>query len=343
MKKTNKYIVLSLATCITLSPLVVRANNNPEGKEIIPISAPVDVMDEVKMPDYIKYEGKIVEVNNKEKHMSILVKDDENEPYNGMLFHLNEDVILLNDKTKDFINKESLKKGMSVTAYYYKDTVMAMSMPPQLSPDVIVVRESEEPTSILVSGFNKELISSDGGWNISPSEYTIIVDKNGNIVKKENIGDKDLIVFYTIVRESYPAQTTPEKIIVMKKEEEVKVESEVNVFDRIIIDDEEIILNKPLYKNDRGIMMVPLRQISETLGYEVKWNNQTKTAELVKGPQWTAVTIGKDNYNFAKMLIRLGTAPEIKDSTTYVPLSFLQEVLRVGVEVTEKGMIEIGQ
>ena len=67
-----------------------------------------------------------------------------------------------------------------------------------------------------------------------------------------------------------------------------------------------------------------------------------KTAELTKGAQWTAITIGEDNYNFAKMLIKLGTAPEVKDSSTYVPFSFLEEVLRVRVEITEKGMIEIG-
>ncbi len=346
MKKVKKYIVLSLATCITLSPLVVRANNDPDGKEIIPISAPVDKVekiDEVAMADYIKYDGKITEVNDNEKYLSILVKDNENEPYNGMLFHINEDVILLNDKTKDFVTKDTLKKGMNVSTYYHKDTVMAMSMPPQLGPDVIVVRESKEPTSIYVSGFNKELLSSDGTLRIAPSENTVIVDKNGNKIDKKDIENKELIVFYSMVMESYPAQTTPEKIIVMEKEEEVKEKPEITVLDKIIINEKEVTLNKPLYKNEEGVMMLPLRQIAEALGYEVKWNNETRTAELTKGPQWTAVTIGKDNYNFAKMLIKLGTAPETKNSSTYVPFSFLEEVLRVGVEITEEGMIKTGQ
>lgn len=345
MKKTKKYIILSLATCITLSPLAVKANDSPDELKVIPISAPIDKVEEIKdmvTKDYIKYEGKITEINNNGKYLSILVKDNENEPYNGMLFHLDEEVIFLNDKTKDFINKDSLKKGMSVSAYYHKDTVMAMSMPPQLGPDLIVVRESEEPTSILVSGFNEDLISSDGAWKISPSENTIIVDKDGNKIDKADIGNKDLIVFYDLVKESYPAQTTPEKIIVIEKEE-VNVEPEITVLDKIIINEKEISLNKSLYKNNEGVIMVPLRQIAESLGYEVKWNNETQTAELVKGAQWTAVTIGEDNYNFAKMLIKLGTAPEIKDSSTYVPFNFLEEVMRVGVEIGDLGIIEIGQ
>lgn len=345
MKETKKYIALSLAACITLSPIVVKANDNIDGKEIIPISAPIDKVDQIEekvMEDYIKYEGKIVEVNNNGNNLSILVKDNENDPYNGMVFHINEEVILLNDKTKEFITSDSLKKGMNVSGYYSKDTIMALSMPPQLSPDAIIVRESEEPVFIHVSGFSEELISSDNQLKLLPSEDTIIVDKNGNKVEKEDIKNKDLIVFYTTSTRSIPAQTTPEKIIVLEKEE-IKAEPEITVLDKIIINEKEVTLNKPLYKNEEGVMMLPLRQIAEALGYEVKWNNETRTAELTKGPQWTAVTIGKDNYNFAKMLIKLGTAPEIKDSSTYVPFSFLEEVLRVGVEITEKGMIEIGQ
>ena len=64
--------------------------------------------------------------------------------------------------------------------------------------------------------------------------------------------------------------------------------------------------------------MLPLRDIAEALEYEIKWNNESKTAELNKRHNGTAITIGEDNYNFAKMLIKLGTAPEVKDSSTYV-------------------------
>lgn len=343
MKKTKKYIVLSIATCITLSPLAARANTLEDIK-VIPISAPIDKVEEIKdMMDrgYIKYEGKITEINNG-KYLSILVKDNESDPYNGMVFHISEDLIILSDKTKDFIDKDAFKKGMTITAYYGENTPMAMSLPPQLTPVAIVVNESEEPSFVHVSKFDKELISSDNFLKLNLSEDTVIIDKNGDKVSKEDITDKDLIVFYGASTRSIPAQTTPEKIIVIEKEE-VEVEPEITVLDKIIINEKEISLNKSLYKNNEGVIMVPLRQIAESLGYEVKWNNETRTAELVKGAQWTAVTIGEDNYNFAKMLIKLGTAPEIKDSSTYVPFNFLEEVMRVGVEIGDMGIIEIGQ
>lgn len=336
MKNSKKYLVLSLAACMTLSPLTVKAENI-EKKEIIPISAPIDI----QQPEYINFEGKITEINHGDNTFSIKVMSDEKDPYNGMVFHINEKVVLLNDETKDFVSKDTLKKGDLVSGYYGKDTIMALSMPPQLSPDVIIVKESKEPSFIKVDKFNKELVSSDNQLKINQSEDTIIVDKDGNKVEKENIVDKDLIVFYTISTRSIPAQTTPEKIVVMDKEDEVVDKFEIKILDKMIIEEKEITLDKFIYENEKGVMMIPLRQIAETLEYKVTWNNETRAAELTKGAQWTSVKVGEDNYNFAKMLVKLGTAPEIKDSTTYVPFDFLNEVLKVNVEITEDGMIEI--
>lgn len=337
MRKIKKYLVLSLAACMTLSPLAVKADNNLEKKEIIPISAPI----EVQQPEYINFEGKITEINKDGTLFSIRVMSDETDLYNGMVFHINEGVILLNDETKELILKDTLKKGDTISGYYGKNTPMMLSMPPQLSPDVIVVKESKGFSAIKVDKFNKDLLSSDGSLRINQSDNTIIVDKDGNKLEKEDILDRDLIIFYSIVLESYPAQTTPEKIIVMDKEEVVVEDLEIKILDKMIIEEKEITLNKSLYQNEQGVMMIPLRQIAEILGYEVKWNNEERSVELIKGPHWTLVTIGQDNYSFAKMLIKLGTAPEIKDSTTYVPYDFLTEVLRVNVEITENGMIEI--
>lgn len=350
MKKSKKLIVLSLAASIAISPMVVKAVKEITPEKAMPISLPaedintsddINKIDQVELPDYIEYKGKITEINENDFGFSILVKDDEDDPYNGMLFHINEDVILVNDETKEMATKDKLELGMTVRGYYSKDTIMLMSLPPQLAPQAIIVNESEEPGLIHVSNFNDELVSSDGSLVISISEDTIIEDKDGNKLDKEGILNKDLIVFYTSVRESYPAQTTPEKVILIEREEDVFYTPEVNVLDKIIINEKEIDLESHLYKNKEDVVMVPLREIAEALDYEVTWNNEEQRAELTKGAQWTAVTIGEDNYNFAKMLIKLGTAPEIKDSKTYVPFSFLEEVLRVGVEIRGEGIISI--
>lgn len=343
MKISKKIMVLSLATCLTLSPLMVSANNEKEVSEIAPISAEVKNTEKKIMIDYTKYEGKITEINKKDDSISILVKDNEEEAQNGEVLHINEKVIILNDKTKEFMGMEELKDGMKITRYTHKDTPVAMSLPPQLIPDIIVVNESEDTGFINVSKFNEELVNIDNTLKILISEETVIVDGSGEKVAKEDLKNRDLIVFYTTSTKSIPAQAKAEKIIAMdgkKVEEEV---NEIKVLDKIVINEKEISLDKSLYENKNGVTMIPLRQISEALGYKVTWNNELRAAELTKGAQWSSVKVGEDNYNFAKMIVKLGVAPEVRDSVTFVPLTFLEEVLKINVSITEKGIVNIAE
>lgn len=337
MIKFKKILVLSLVATMTLSPMTILANDVVEPMMIDPISQVVDMEN---MAGYIKYHGKITEINKNEKYLSIRVMDDESNPYNGFIFYIFEDVILLDDMTKDFIDKDALKVGMEISTFYSKNTEMLLSLPGQLTPGVIIVRNSEEFVDIKVDKFNKELISADNMLKLNISEDVEILDLTGKEINKENLEDKDLIVFYTFTTRSIPAQTTPVKIIVMDSKEDIKVE-EINILDKIIINEKQTLLESSLYKSEEGIIMVPLRQVAEALGYEVTWNGETQTVELTKGAHWTIVKIGEDNYNFARMIVKLGAAPELKDSKTYVPVNFLEEVLQKTVEVTKEGTLII--
>ena len=114
----------------------------------------------------------------------------------------------------------------------------------------------------------------------------------------------------------------------------------IKILNKIYINDEEVSLDNEIYENEEGVKMLPLRQIAEALGYEVTWDNDASRAELVKGAHWSAVTIGEDNYNFARMLIKLDTSPVLKDSRTFVPYEFLEKVLTVNVEIVD-GVLNI--
>lgn len=97
----------------------------------------------------------------------------------------------------------------------------------------------------------------------------------------------------------------------------------------------------PVYINERGFTMVPLRALAEKLGYQVTWNPHTRSVELTQGPQWAAVTVGKDQYSFAKMVRTLGTAPEARKGAVYVPLAFAEEILQAVVTMDQEGNIQI--
>ena len=322
MKKSNKNLVLSLAAAMVLSPVAVSAVSAIPTDSAI--ESPVLENDEIRMSEYVEITGKIEEITNADGTLSILVKNNNEEGLDSIIAYVDDSVILLSKEKKDYIDIKDLEVGMEVSVFYHKDTVMTKSLPPMLWPDVVVIDDAEENMSVMVSKFDKELLNAEKDMYIRISEDTIIVDKDGNKVDKSDLTDKDLIVFYDIVLLSYPGQTSPKKIIVLPDRENAAIDDTVEV--------KEISLTDELIKNDEGVTMIPLRAVAESLGYEVLWNQEKNTVELVKESQHTAVVIG-ENEN--------GNTPVLVDSKTYVPLSFAEEILKVNVELLEDGNVKI--
>ncbi|WP_282941596.1 DUF4163 domain-containing protein [Paenibacillus sp. RC67] len=109
---------------------------------------------------------------------------------------------------------------------------------------------------------------------------------------------------------------------------------------KLVVDNQEI----PLLTNKEGVPFAPLRTVAESLGYTLKWNADKQQAEVSKGAQWTAVTVGKDQYTYNKMApISLGAAPFINDQgSLYVPTTFFDQILKADVK-TEVDTIFISQ
>lgn len=317
----KKSMALSLAAMITISPLAAKA----EKMNMIPISAPIEnTEEEAKVFEYIEFRGKIVEVQSEGDSFYIVAENDSEEGLNALRANINKDVILLNDKTMEFTEKEDIVVGTEVTIFYHKETLMGLSQPPLLNPNVVVINEAEAMSTI-VSKFDKEFLNAEKDLYARPSDKTVIIDKEGNNLTEEEIGNRDWIIFYDIVLTSYPGQTSPKKIIVMPEKEELPASN-------------EFLLRNDFIKEIEGVKMIPLRLVGEGLGYEVSWNQESKAVELARGAQWTAVTIGQDNYNFAKMLVKLGAAPVLIEEKTYVPMNFIEEILKSDVEASPEGL-----
>ena len=94
--------------------------------------------------------------------------------------------------------------------------------------------------------------------------------------------------------------------------------------------------NVETYEKD-GTTMVALRKVAEgILGLDVKWIGETRTVEIGSGPQWTSITIGKNAYFHQRVAhFPLSQAPELKNSTTYVPIEFFTEVLNYQIRPEE--------
>ena len=90
---------------------------------------------------------------------------------------------------------------------------------------------------------------------------------------------------------------------------------------------------------DNGTVMLPLRAICERLGFNVQWDNETRTVVLEKLPVYVTFNVDSDGYTFARTApMLLGKAPMIVSGRTYVPSNFIDEILQGEIEIDGKNI-----
>lgn len=111
---------------------------------------------------------------------------------------------------------------------------------------------------------------------------------------------------------------------------------------KVIVNGNEIA--KEYIVSENGEKMIPLRGICEELGFEVIWQEESRTIEIVKLPIYITCSPDSDGYAFSRMAHQpLGTAPVLLEGTTYVPTAFVSEILGGTIESENDVMISYGQ
>lgn len=105
--------------------------------------------------------------------------------------------------------------------------------------------------------------------------------------------------------------------------------------DSEVVEDASIII-------DNGRVLVPIRSVAQALGYEVEWNGDARMVALAKMPSYITFTIGIDGYTFARTApMPLGTAPEIIDGSTYVPVEVISELMGLKTSLGSDNVLRI--
>lgn len=76
---------------------------------------------------------------------------------------------------------------------------------------------------------------------------------------------------------------------------------------------------------DSGSVFVPIRFISEELGFKVEYLEETKTVHIIKEDKNIAVTIGSNIAIVDDNEVSLDVKPFVKKGRTFVPLRFISE------------------
>lgn len=377
MKK--KLITLMTITAIIASSGAVFADAVPT-----PTAAPTDdlyvmpvTVDEteiqapVVIPSYISNTVTVTEISEgKIATKTNDVKETESELENVINYITNENTLVYTSKGE----KKALadvKKDSVITVFTGSYTPAPLIMPPQYEANVIIINDEEEVGSVNVDTYLKDgekLINAANSLELNIGETTEIVDTEENKVEADELANKDLIVFYTITTRSIPAQTPPEKVVVIGENEvalkninaanepeetqapettaapEVTADPEATAAPEVTAEPEATqapvdyskVINVKVkeesldyvYIKEDGTLMLPLRKITETLGMTVDWDGETRTVILNGGI--FSIKIGENSYAKGKMMpVELNSAPEIVNDLTYVPVEYFTEILEI--------------
>ena len=110
------------------------------------------------------------------------------------------------------VDQEMLDIGDSVTGYYDSMAPTPMIYPPQFR--AIIMAKNLPARSIKVDFFGARLISSDGSLQINMGPSVQVRLENGQMFTG-NLMNRYLLVIYSWSTMSIPAQTTPERIVVL--------------------------------------------------------------------------------------------------------------------------------
>ncbi|MDM5333382.1 stalk domain-containing protein [Ureibacillus composti] len=245
--------------------------------------------------NFLQFTGTVSKIIKNDNGTFLAEFSKENETHR---FTFDEKTIMLDNSGKEV----ELKEGMKFTAYVDSNKPMILIYPPQYAPEVVIV-QTEESGTAKVDKFDKDFLNQKKDLIIKVNDETIISNLSGKKLMAKDVVDKEVVIFYDVVLESYPAQTSPSKIIVL--------ESELSDLDQAIK-----IANEDYYvKNE--VKMIPLRLVAQKLGFKVE--STGKGAIISKGAVSFTVTRGSLDYGYNKSIRKFENAPALLEpNKTYV-------------------------
>ncbi len=164
---------------------------------------------DLQRPSFYPVEGTVVSIDpfargfgGSDCQMFVTVEDNDGNTVNF--------VVSPSTYVVDFV---SIREGMKGTFYYRTDAPVPLIYPPQYSA-VVVVPESRNGQFVTVGYFNDSLINEEQTLMLNlNSRVKVLTTNNQRFLGSP--ANHSLVVFYETSTRSIPAQTTPEKIVVL--------------------------------------------------------------------------------------------------------------------------------
>lgn len=253
--------VLSV-TVLTLSSATAFAANAEEVKPINYAGQVVNIMPINSKPinerqaNYYSFTGTVKEITDHsrvEGTKYVLVENEEGQIAN-----------LVVSKDTYILDGEEIEVGSVITGFYDANAPMLMIYPPQYNTEVVVVNNKD--TNIKVDRFDENLVSADNGLKLKISDKTEIVLQDGTDFEGK-LENRKLVVLYGPSTRSIPAQTTPDKVVVLfEKAVPPILELTEEDKEKISIEDKDKAEVLPASPYEQNAVIALVRAIAKALG-----------------------------------------------------------------------------
>jgi len=351
---SKKIISSALISTLLFSFSPAYANN----KALLTAEAPIIVAE--KLPTAVFCFGTVKEIITKDTKVTaiIITEDGQN---SDKRFNISEETVIIDNQSTIAENLTSIKVGDKIAVY--TSPISTFSIPPQSSAYVILTNIQEKAAAKLVKVHDITKLE-DGSLKINDvdNQYSVSITKDTVIspyrtkqfVSMDSIEQDDYILFWSeIMTLSLPAQTTANNVVLLKgfdfgsfKKAPEEANSDFTELNKIVVSTQagvislkgtEICLepNLTFYKNKDGIYMLPIRAISEALGYTVQWTSEDKRVDIFKESESYNLNIGRKECFKQNKLLMLENEPELINGVTYVSIEFLMEVMDLEIIIDD--------
>lgn len=229
-------------------------------------------------------QGTISGIEKEDDYTKIQIDNDDM----GMIFTVESDVFVIDQKDNSYKSIQDLEKGMEITAVLSNNSIMTMSIPP-MTPGAAGFIINAEGSFIDLSTYNEDLTNSNNTLKLNIDEKTIITDIRGSkkMFSQEDLKNSELLVFYGASTRSIPAQTSPSFVMILAPiaVEETAPETEAPEAK-----------SQQQQPEKKAPELVALRELAEKAGFTIQWIANDKPIILEKENTKVEITVGKNTY-----------------------------------------------
>lgn len=329
-------------------------------------------------PSYIANTVTVTDVSDEMISTTTDAKDAEN-PENTVNFTVTENTIVISSMDGSEMKVSDIKKDDTLTVFTSVYAPAPYILPPQYTASVIIVNVKEISSlrfydvDTYIKNEEGNLVNLANNLELNLGEETKITGLKGKKITADELENKDLAVIYMDATKSIPAQITPMAIYVLGENEQAlaaieaaktaifatlapemtaapestaapvpeTTEAPIPVdFTKITTVNAAAETITNIYTDAEGNLMLPLRKITEALGFTVEWDGENRAVTLNSGMY--SLKIGENSYVKGRMMpLTLSAAPEIKNDLTYVPVDYFIEVLEMAADYNGENTINL--